>query len=185
MILTGRRVVLRPGTPDDLARLIAIREEPEVLRRWGHVDEPEVRETFIETETGFVVEVDGEVIGAIEFSEEDDPMYRHAGIDLFLTTTRHGQGLGTDTVRTLARHLIDERGHHRLTIDPAADNEAAIRAYEHVGFRRVGVMRDYERGPDGTWHDGMLMEMLAEELTDPAQDPSGNLGAPDDDLDRA
>lgn len=70
------------------------------------------------------------------------------------------------TIRVLARYLIDERGHHRLTIDPAADNHAAIRAYEKVGFRSVGVMRRYERGPDGTWHDGLFMELLAHELID-------------------
>jgi aminoglycoside 6'-N-acetyltransferase len=64
----------------------------------------------------------------------------------------------------LARYLIEERGHHRLTIDPAADNAAAIRAYEKVGFRPVGRMRSYERGPDGTWHDGLLMDLLADEL---------------------
>ena len=30
-------------------------------------------------------------------------------------------------------------------------------------------MRQYERGPDGTWHDGLLMDMLASELrTDPS-----------------
>jgi aminoglycoside 6'-N-acetyltransferase len=62
--------------------------------------------------------------------------------------------------------LIDERGHHRNTIDPAADNAAAIRAYEKAGFKPVGVMRRYERdtGGDG-WHDGLLMELLADELT--------------------
>jgi aminoglycoside 6'-N-acetyltransferase len=26
------------------------------------------------------------------------------------------------------------------------------------------VMRLYERGYDGTWHDGLLMDMLAEEF---------------------
>ena len=55
----------------------------------------------------------------------------------------------------------------RLTIDPAADNQRAIRAYRRVGFRPVGVMRRYERdvGGDG-WHDGLLMELLAgEEIT--------------------
>jgi aminoglycoside 6'-N-acetyltransferase len=66
----------------------------------------------------------------------------------------------------LVRHLIFERGHHRLTIDPAADNLAAIRAYERVGFRRVGIMRKYELGPDGSWHDGLLMDMLAEDFQD-------------------
>lgn len=36
----------------------------------------------------------------------------------------------------LARHLFDERGHHRLVIDPAAANTRAIRAYERGGFSR-------------------------------------------------
>jgi len=68
-------------------------------------------------------------------------------------------------VRRLTRLLIEERGHHRITIDPAADNAAAIRAYEKVGFRRVGVMREYERDHDGAgWHDGLLMELLARDL---------------------
>ncbi len=47
---------------------------------------------------------------------------------------------------------------------PAAANAAAIRAYEKVGFHPVGVMRRYERGADGTLHDGRLMDLLAEEL---------------------
>jgi aminoglycoside 6'-N-acetyltransferase len=85
-------------------------------------------------------------------------------MDIYLTTSRHGQGLGTEALRLLARYLFEERGHHRLTIDPAADNTAAIRAYEGVGFRRVGIMRKYERGPDGVWHDGLLMDMLKEEF---------------------
>jgi aminoglycoside 6'-N-acetyltransferase len=77
----------------------------------------------------------------------------------------HGRGLGADAVRRLARHLFEDRGHHRITIDPAAHNERAIRAYRRVGFRPVGVMRRYERGGDGTWHDGLLMDLLPEELT--------------------
>jgi len=106
----------------------------------------------------------GEVVGGIQYHEEDDPMYRHAGMDIFLSTSHHGKGLGAEAIRVLARHLFEERGHHRLTIDPAADNEAAIRAYERVGFRRIGIMRKYERGPDGVWHDGLLMDMLAAEF---------------------
>jgi len=66
-------------------------------------------------------------------------------------------------VRRVTRMLIDERGHHRVTIDPAASNAAAIRAYEKVGFRRVGVMRRYERDADGSgWHDGLLMEFVVD-----------------------
>jgi RimJ/RimL family protein N-acetyltransferase len=47
-----------------------------------------------------------------------------------------------------------------ITIDPAAANQRAIRCYSAVGFRPVGVMRRYERGADGSFHDGLLMELV-------------------------
>ena len=127
--LTGSRVTLRSTTPEDAALLDPIRNEPEVLRWWSHL-EPGEMEEFVRDEHSLAIEVDGDVIGAVQFGEEDDPMYRHASIDVYLTAARHGEGLGSDAVRTLARYLIEERGHHRLTIDPAAANAAAIRAYE-------------------------------------------------------
>ena len=165
VVLRGERVLLRSGRPDDVDRLLQIRTEPEVARRWGSDDiEEEISEQFIGADDAFVIEVEGEVVGAIQCHEENDPMYRHAGMDIYLSTSRHGEGLGTEAIRVLARYLFQGRGHHRLTIDPAADNTAAIRAYERVGFRKVGIMRRYERGPDGVWHDGLLMDMLEEEF---------------------
>jgi len=53
---------------------------------------------------------------------------------------------GREAVALLARYLFEQRGHHRITIDPAAANAQAIRSYIKVGFRPVGVMRQYERG---------------------------------------
>ncbi len=37
-------------------------------------------------------------------------------------------------------------------------------AYKRAGFRPVGVMCQFERGSDGQWHDGLLMEMLDSEF---------------------
>ena len=71
---------------------------------------------------------------------------------------------GAEAVGLLARFLFEQRGHHRITIDPAAANEPAIRCYAKVGFRPVGVMRQYERGGDGRFHDGLLMDLLRDEL---------------------
>ena len=101
----------------------------------------------------------------IQYFEEDDPEFRHAGIDLFLGAPFQGRGLGIDAVRTMARHLVADRGHQRLVIDPAAHNERAIRCYEKVGFKRVGVMREYWLDADGVWRDGLLLDLLADELT--------------------
>lgn len=132
---------------------------------WGDPDES-LSDTLDpdQDETHFMIEVDGRPVGMIQAFEETEPMYRHAGIDIALGAAWQGKGIGPDAILTLAGYLIDERGHHRLTIDPAVANVNAIKAYERVGFKKVGVMRKYERGMDGTWHDGMLMDMLAEEL---------------------
>ncbi|MFI5199942.1 MAG: GNAT family N-acetyltransferase [Candidatus Limnocylindrales bacterium] len=165
-ILDGARIRLRPLRRPDRARIRAILAEPDVARWWGVGDSDQSVDGWLEDrETSFAIELEGTVVGSIQFSEELDPDYRHAGIDLFLTTAMHGQGLGRDAVRTLARYLFGERGHRRITIDPAASNERAIRAYRAVGFKDVGVMRDYERGPDGTWHDGLLLDLLPADLT--------------------
>jgi aminoglycoside 6'-N-acetyltransferase len=165
--LQGTHVKLRAAGPADIPELARIRATPEVVRWWrgGEDMKAAVVEDLAEegTET-FVVEHEGRVAGAIQWHSEDEPDYRHAGIDIYLDPALHGRGLGTDAVRTLARHLIADQGHHRLVIDPAADNAAAIRCYTKVGFRQVGVMRNYERGADGTWHDGLLMDLLADEL---------------------
>ncbi len=83
-------------------------------------------------------------------------------MDLFLDPELHGRGLGTQAVEAVVRILVEVRGHHRITIDPARDNAAAIRAYEKAGFRRVGVMEQAERDGDGDgWHDQLLMEFIA------------------------
>ena len=166
MRLQGNRVLLRTGIESDLARLHSILSEPEVAQWWGGLSDEDIREQFIGSKLGYVIEVDDEVIGGIQYSEEEDPMYRQAGIDVFLAGASHGRGYGTEAVRVLARYLLFERNHHRITIDPSAANAAAIRTYEKVGFRPVGIMRRYERGPDGSWHDGLLMDLLKEEFID-------------------
>ncbi|WP_079032352.1 GNAT family N-acetyltransferase [Streptomyces specialis] len=167
-ILHGAEVTLRPAVPSDVPALAAIRATPEVYARWrGDIDlAAEVARDLGDPDVStLVVEVDGRTVGAIQWGQETDPDYRHANIDLYLDPAAHGRGLGTDAVRTLARHLVTDHGFHRLVIDPAADNAAAIRCYTKAGFRPVGIMRDYERGPDGTWHDGLLMDLLAHDLT--------------------
>jgi RimJ/RimL family protein N-acetyltransferase len=155
-------MILRPLAVADAAELRRILLTPEVGRWW---DAPDDNFPWDEPEsTRLTIEVDGKVAGMIQYWEESEPKYRHAAIDLFLDPALHGRGLGTEAVSRVVRLLIDERGHHRLTIDPAADNAAAIRCYEKVGFSPVGVMRSYERDAGGGgWHDGLLMELLAGE----------------------
>ncbi len=166
--LQGALARLRPATEADIPALAKIRQTPEVYVWWrGGSDlvaaiEEDLNEHGVNV---YVIEVEDRVVGWIQTHTETDPDYRHASIDIYVDPSVHGRGIGTDAVRTLARHLFVEEGHHRVIIDPAVDNAAAIRSYSKVGFKPVGVMRRYERGADDSWHDNLLMDLLAEELS--------------------
>jgi RimJ/RimL family protein N-acetyltransferase len=165
--LPGERVVLVSVLPEHVPELRRILATPEVRLRWRDEARSPRWPFDDDSATRYAVLVEGQVRGMVQYGEELEPDYRHASIDIFLDPAIHGRGLGRDAVATLARHLVRHLGHHRIVIDPAADNDAAIRCYSAVGFRPVGIMRQYERDADGDgWHDGLLMELLAEELGD-------------------
>lgn len=151
----------------DLAAIVELIREPEALRWWDQADEEGLRADYLAADSdahGFAVELEGALIGFVAYWEENTPEYRHAGMDITLAAAHRGRGLGRDTLRALARYLFEERGHWRLTIDPATENLAAIRSYEAIGFRPVGVMRNVERRSDGSFRDGLLMDLLVGEL---------------------
>jgi aminoglycoside 6'-N-acetyltransferase len=163
--LSGAAVVLVLVSAEHVPELRRILLTTEVRFRWGDEAASPAWPFDDSSSTRYAVVGEGSVLGMVQYAEENEPSYRHASIDIFLDPAVHGRGVGRDAVRTLARHLVRDRGHHRLVIDPAADNQAAIRCYASVGFRPVGRMRNYERDADGAgWHDGLLMDLLADEL---------------------
>jgi aminoglycoside 6'-N-acetyltransferase len=165
-VIRGERVVLRPAGEGDLEAIVAMLAEPEVARWWGDYDAERVRREHLdddESET-YAIEVDGEFAGVLLIYEEPEPEYRHAALDISLRTALHDRAVGREALGAAIDHLTSERGHHRFTIDPSADNARAIRCYSAVGFRPVGTLRRYWRAPDGEWRDGLLMDLLTEDL---------------------
>ncbi|MDQ1535416.1 MAG: aminoglycoside 6-N-acetyltransferase [Actinomycetota bacterium] len=163
--LVGERVVVRSAADVDGPAIVEVMRCPGVRAWWWDFDLDNATEVLRDPDIcPLVIEHEENVIGFMQFSEDISIQYRSAGIDLSLHDDHQGRGFGSDAVRILARYLFAERGHHRLTIDPAARNARAIRCYERVGFKPVGVMRQYERSADGEWHDGLLMDLLADEL---------------------
>src|SRR5262245_14336640 len=115
-VLQGRIVRLRPAEEGDIPDLVRIRQAPDVYAHWrgGEDLEAAVREDFDEPDsTGYVIELAGRVVGWIQWQAEEEPDYRHASMDIYVDPAVHGRGVGTDAVRTMARHLIDDHGHHR------------------------------------------------------------------------
>lgn len=162
--------MLVPVTAEHVPELRRILATPEVRARWRDEGRSPQWPFDDGSATRFAMVADGAVRGMVQYGEEDEPDYRHASIDIFIDPEVQGRGLGREAVATLAGHLVGDRNHHRLVIDPAADNDPAIRCYAAVGFRPIGIMRRYERDVDGVgWHDGLLMDLLAEELNSLAE----------------
>jgi aminoglycoside 6'-N-acetyltransferase len=166
-VLVSERLTLRPLTDEDVEVLLSALHEPGIAEWWGDTSDADYqRESFRNAGRAFIVEVDDEPAGWLAFHEETEPDYRQVALDIMLRPGFQDKGLGPDALRLLIRWLVDERGHHRFTIDPAVENERAIAAYERVGFKPVGILRKAERAPDGRWRDSLLMDLLTEETGD-------------------
>ena len=170
--LAGAGLRLRPYDPADLQELVRLVNHPEVATWWGPHDEAKLGAELSDDDLEvWTIVVDGRPAGVVEVTEETDPGYRHVALDVFLSADLHGRGLGAEALRTVLRHLFADRGHHRATIDPAVENVRAIRSYEKVGFRRVGIMRAAERAPDGRWRDSLMMDLLAADFERQEEEP--------------
>ena len=153
---------LTPLAASDAEALRAIRADPRVAEWWDEL-EPDFPMDDEPESTRFTIHHDGEIAGMVQFAEEEEPKYRHASIDIFVAPEHQGQGVGTEAVRLVVDHLLGERGHHRITIDPATANAAAVACYSKAGFTPVGVLRLSERDSDGRgWHDSLMMELVIE-----------------------
>jgi len=163
--LVGEGLRLRPYDRADLQTLLRLVNDPAVSAWWGTYDEAALHDELTDDRlTVWTILVEDSPAGVVQTMEEDEPDYRHVSLDIFLSAELHGRGLGAEALRTVLRHMFTERGHHRATIDPAVENARAIRSYERVGFRPVGIERRAERAPDGRRRDALLMDLLAEEL---------------------
>jgi aminoglycoside 6'-N-acetyltransferase len=165
--IEGERLTLRPVAEADLDPLADIVLAPGVREWWGAPRERDKLKKELrlpeETDGAWAIEVGGELAGWLGCNEERHESYRMASFDIFLAPPFQNRGLGPDALRMAIRHFA-ERGHHLFLIDPNARNERAIAAYKSVGFKEVGVIRRYELGADGRWHDSLLLDLVIEEL---------------------
>jgi len=123
---------LRPAGADDVDRLVAWHADPEVARYWdGETFTPaEMAERLAREDVeSWIVEETGDPVGYLQVHSE--------GLDMFLIPGARGRGLGPDAARAMTEHLLHERGRDRVTVDPYAWNEGAVRAWERAGYVEI------------------------------------------------
>lgn len=165
--IEGKNIKLRPMTQADVEPFWKMINEPSVRKWWGNETRQDMQDLLTDKDVEvWAIEKAGQVVGMIQSYEELTADYKHAGMDISLVSEAQGRGYGGEALRLVAKYLFG-KGHHRIVIDPDFDNEHAVKAYAKVGFKPVGIMRQYSRnvGKQG-WHDGLLMDMLKDELTE-------------------
>src|SRR2546425_2860776 len=119
--VAGEFTVLRPVEESDVDLLVRWHADPDVLGFWD--GKTFTRETMLvrlarEDVTPYLVLAEGEPVGYLQVWGA-----REGGLDMFLAPAARGRGLGSDAARAMARHLRDERGWTRVTVDPYAWND--------------------------------------------------------------
>jgi aminoglycoside 6'-N-acetyltransferase len=150
LLLRGRLTALRRAGAGDVDRLVAWHADPEVSRYWD--DETftrvQIEERLARADVeAWVVEEAGEPVGYLQVHPE--------GLDMFLVPAVRGRGLGPDAARAMVRHLLEDRGWPRVTVDPYAWNEGATRAWQRAGFVEVS-RHDADGEHSAPW---ILMEL--------------------------
>jgi aminoglycoside 6'-N-acetyltransferase len=113
-----------------------------------------------------VIELEGELVGAMawELTNRRSEIVHVGG--LAIHPDFRGRRLADEAARLFQRHLIHERGFHRIELEVYGFNERAQRHAERSGFVREGVKRQAYRRDDG-WVDGVLYALVAEDLEPP------------------
>jgi RimJ/RimL family protein N-acetyltransferase len=165
-------VAIRPAGTADVDFLVELYADEDVrpfLAAAGSYDREGVAAKVAQDpETGgvMVIELEGELAGAMAWELTN----RRSGIvhvsGLAIHPAFRGRRLADEAARLFQRHLIHERGFHRIELEVYGFNERAQRHAERSGFVREGVKRQAYRRGDG-WVDGVLYALVAEDLEPP------------------
>ncbi|KAM9862824.1 GNAT family N-acetyltransferase [Leucobacter sp. BZR 635] len=164
--ITGPLVSLRAPIAADLEPLYEILLEPEVAFWWVGYTRERVQQEFIDAvEVTRVIEIEGECAGAMFVLRGEDPEYPTTVMHLFIGTRFRGRRIGEEALALAIQHEF-QHGISRITLDPNEHNDGAIRSYERLGFKRIGVLRDYQVRPSGALEGALFMDLTRSDFPD-------------------
>jgi RimJ/RimL family protein N-acetyltransferase len=152
-------ITLRSATPGDRFMVRRWLADPQIEAWWGSQASAEAEIALaMESPSALcrIIESAGQPIGyahAVDAGLWGDvlPAQIPPGcwdIDIFIGAPSHrGQGVGSRAVELLAREVFATTLAVACCMVASVRNEAAIRAYEHAGFRWVSVWNDPASGP--------------------------------------
>ncbi|HJU46644.1 MAG TPA: GNAT family N-acetyltransferase [Gaiellaceae bacterium] len=122
----------------------------------------------------FVIEVDGERAGTMQFERVNRRSQIAALSGLAVDPRFRGRGVADEAARALQQHLLFELGYHRLQLEVYGFNQRGRRHAERAGFVLEGIRRNAYRR-DEEWVDGVLYGLVREDLELRPERPESDL----------
>jgi diamine N-acetyltransferase len=171
--LVGERLYLRPVEREDLALIREWANDPELRRLTGEVRPM----TLADAEAFFakVNEDDDRVWFIVALKENDAPIgeagllrmfpaWRTTDLSIIIgEKDARGKGYGSEATELLLDYAFGYLNFHRVAVGVVGFNDAALRFYEKIGFRKEGIQRDGYYC-NHAYHDFVMMSILEDEF---------------------
>jgi UDP-4-amino-4,6-dideoxy-N-acetyl-beta-L-altrosamine N-acetyltransferase len=146
---TWASVALRPIGLDDMTRILAWRNLPEVASYMytdHRISDAEHARWFASamndpTKRYWIIELDGEPVGLANLYDISE-VQKRAYWAFYLADDRvRGKGVGSVTERFVMRHAFEDLGLDVLCCEVLATNAGVVKMHERYGFHVDGVLR--------------------------------------------
>ncbi len=170
--IVGDRVYLRPLEVEDtdafvpwlndteIGRYLGLMHPTNRLRERGYMEK--LYKDDRKVNMGIVLKEGDQLIGSISLDDISIP-HRHAELGILIgDKSCWSKGYGTEAMNLMIEYGFNQLNLHRIYLFVYDFNARAVRAYEKVGFKREGVLRDHGYR-NGEYYDNYAMSILEDE----------------------
>ena len=111
----------------------------------------------------FAIVADGETVGSIQLTRQQNIHRRTAELGYYVVRRRWGSGICTEAVRQICRFAFENTDLLRVFAEPFAENAASCRVLEKAGFKLEGVLRQ-NAVKNGEVRDMRLYSLVREDM---------------------
>ena len=164
-------MILRALEPDDLEFLYALENDPGI---WGvsdtlaPVSRHALREYLDHATADFyavrqlrlvlATEISSPAVGVVDLFDYD-PLHQRAAVGITVLASQRRHGYARQALQLLKTHAHQVLHLHQIYATVGAENQASMRLFKAVGFRRVGTRRAWLRTASG-WQDAVEWQCL-------------------------
>jgi diamine N-acetyltransferase len=100
-----------------------------------------------------------ETIGTVDMFDYD-PVHRRAGMGILIASKENRmKGYASESLSILIRYAFGTLHLHQLYCNVSLDNQASLKLFKKLGFKEIGVKRDWLRYGEG-WLDVCLLQLV-------------------------